>query len=374
MSGLYIHIPFCKKKCTYCDFHFSTTFESYRARMVEALCTEIHMRLNSGASERVKTLYFGGGTPSLLTAEEWSRIIDTCAQFFNIADLKEFTIEANPDDINASNLEVWKSSGATRLSIGVQSFRQEDLMWMNRAHTAEDSRKCIELAQKFGFENLTIDLMYGLPNQTVEIWEEQVHTIGKLGISHVSAYCLTVEERTALRKSVDSGILIIPDDELIEAQFNTLIETLAKYGIEQYEISNFAKPGHEAVHNSNYWLGEKYVGIGPSAHGFDGVSRYWNVSNNQQYIKTIEAGELPQTIEVLSPRDRFNELLLTGLRTKWGVSLKSLIRLMPLPDEFMNQLKNWSENGIILLENDRIRLGQSARLRADHYTATLFAV
>lgn len=372
MSGIYIHIPFCKKKCTYCDFHFSTTFEAYRDNMIAALVREIEIRLSRENDLEVKTIYFGGGTPSLLNKKDWEKLVSALSKFCDSKHLTEFTIEANPDDISAHNLKLWKNMGVNRLSIGVQSFRQQDLIWMNRAHSADESLKCIQLAQEYGFHNLTIDLMYGLPNQSLQDWEEQLHIAGKLGVPHISAYCLTVEERTALKKRVDSGALIVPEDDLVEAQFQALINILYGYGLEQYEISNFAIAGHEAVHNSNYWLGENYVAIGPSAHGFDGVKRYWNVSNNQKYIRALEENKLPETIEILSPKDRFNELILTGLRTKWGVKLDDLNRLVSMDKTYVDLLKSLTESGVIEQNNGTIRLSQIAKIKADYYAAMLF--
>lgn len=342
--------------------------------MISAICKEIEMRLSIEKENNLKTIYFGGGTPSLLNTDEWSQISNTLKEYCSFDDLIEFTIEANPDDITKENLTFWKNLGINRLSIGIQSFRQEDLVWMNRAHTATESLHCIELAQQFGFQNLTIDLMYGLPNQSLEVWEEQLHTVGNLGVSHVSAYCLTVEERTALKKKVDLGDLAIPNDELVEAQFQTLIEVLKSYGLEQYEISNFAKMGHEAVHNSNYWLGESYIGIGPSAHGFDGANRYWNIANNTAYITALKEGKLPQTLENLTRKDRFNELILTGLRTKWGFELSKLNGLIPIDEKYQKLLNSFISSGVLELDGDTIKLSQQARIKADYYAAELFRV
>ena len=340
--------------------------------MVDALCKEIEMRLGNETDLNIKTLYFGGGTPSLLLAEDWRKLLHALKTFIRIENLLEFTIEANPDDINEFSLSLWKSLGVNRLSVGVQSFRDEDLQWMNRAHSAVESLKCIQLAQEYGFHNLTIDLMYGLPNQSLQDWVEQLHIAGRLGVKHVSAYCLTVEERTALKKRVDTGALVVPEDDLIEAQFQALINILHGYGVEQYEISNFATPGHEALHNSNYWLGEKYVAIGPSAHGFDGVKRYWNIANNQKYIRALEENKLPETIEILSPKDRFNELILTGLRTKWGVKLNDLNRLVELDKSYKDRLNELMTSGVLEQINGNIRLSQSAKIKADYYAAMLF--
>lgn len=374
MSGIYIHIPFCKKKCSYCDFHFSTTFESYREKMIDAMCKEIEMRLGNEADLDIKTLYFGGGTPSLLQESDWNKLMQTLKSFITIEDLQEFTIEANPDDVNAAALALWKALGVNRLSIGVQSFRDEDLQWMNRAHNSKESLQCIELAQSFGFQNLTIDLMYGLPNQSLAIWSEQLHRACQLGVSHISAYCLTVEERTALKKSVDNGDLIIPDEDLVEEQFRALIDVLASYGLAQYEISNFAKSGAEAVHNSNYWLGKYYVGIGPSAHGFDGKNRYWNVANNRTYIRALEAGTLPETIEELTLKNRFNELILTGLRTHWGVEIVQLESLIPFDEKFCFQIQQLVDSEVLEIAEGKMRLTPQSRIKADYYTSLLFQV
>jgi oxygen-independent coproporphyrinogen-3 oxidase len=310
----------------------------------------------------------------LLHAVDWRILRHALKSFIRIEDLLEFTIESNPDDINESSLSLWKSLGVNRLSIGVQSFREEDLKWMNRAHNSKESLECIELAQRLGFHNLTIDLMYGLPNQSLQVWEEQLHIAGKLGVPHISAYCLTVEERTALKKRVDLGDLIIPDEELVEQQFHALIDILASYGLEQYEISNFAKPGFEAVHNSNYWLGAHYLAIGPSAHGFDGVNRYWNIANNKQYIQEIEAGKLPQTIEKLTVQNRYNELILTGLRTHWGVSIEQLQALVPFDKKYNVLLQNLSDSGVLELHEGKLRLLKDSRIKADYYASLLFRV
>lgn len=340
--------------------------------MVDSLCSEIDMRLKYYAINEVRTLYFGGGTPSLLQADDWLKLVETFQKYFIIEELKEFTIEANPDDINNENLNIWRQIGVNRLSIGVQSFRNEDLVWMNRAHVALDSLNCIELAQNQGFTNISIDLMYGLPNQNLENWIAQLYQAGRLKVPHVSAYCLTVEERTALKKRVDLGDLVIPDDELVEQQFNALVDVLASFGLEQYEISNFALKGCEAIHNSNYWLGASYLAIGPSAHGYDGTCRYWNISNNREYIKAISSGKLPQTTEHLSPKDQFNELILTGLRTKWGVDLNELEKIHAFSDSFVAQLNAYLVSGIVEHNGHKIRLMPSAKIKADYYASQLF--
>lgn len=340
--------------------------------MIDAICTEIELRLEEQKHGYIKTLYFGGGTPSLLHPNDWEKIIAQCSRYICVTELDEFTIEANPDDITIANLTLWKRLGVNRLSVGVQSFRQQDLEWMNRAHNANESLKSIKLAQQFGFSNLSIDLMYGLPNQSLEDWLEQLRMIEALDIPHVSAYCLTVEERTALKKHVSKGELVIPDDELIEEQFSNMQAILASFGLEQYEISNFAKSGKEAIHNSNYWRGVQYFGVGPSAHGFNGFKRYWNVANNRQYINSLIEKQLPQTEELLAPKDYFNELVMTGLRTKWGVDLNKLRGIIELDTAYYELIKELQDDGVLKVVDYKMILNPASRIKADYYASKLF--
>lgn len=340
--------------------------------MIDAICTEIELRLSDHKHFDLKTLYFGGGTPSLLHQDDWEKIIEQCSRFIRVSRLAEFTIEANPDDVTEANLKLWRRLGVNRLSIGVQSFRNQDLEWMNRAHDAEDSLRSINLARQFGFDNISIDLMYGLPNQSKEDWLEQLDIIAVLDIPHVSAYCLTLEERTTLKKRVSMGELVLPDDELIEEQFSSMQAKLASFGLEQYEISNFAKPGKEAIHNSNYWRGVNYIGIGPSAHGFDGFKRYWNVANNIKYINSLIEKQLPQEEELLAPKDHFNELVMTGLRTKWGVDLNKLKKIIELEDAYYERIKQFQEEGVLQVIDDRMILNHASRIKADYYASKLF--
>ncbi len=341
--------------------------------MIDVLCTEIRLRMtHKVAPKSIKTLYFGGGTPSLLHELEMKLILDALGEFIDLTDLEEFTVEANPDDIDAEHLKAWKALGVNRLSIGVQSFENTDLKWMNRAHNADESHNSIQLAQAFGFHNLTIDLMYGLPNQTLASWEKQLDLALALNVSHISSYCLTVEERTALKKFVDQGVLSIPDEDLIAQQFELMVLKLESNNFEHYEISNFAKKGAHALHNSNYWRGEHYLGIGPSAHGFDGSQRYWNISNNREYIKILGLGELPDTIEVLTPENKFNELIMTGLRTSWGVDFEALDRILKVDSDFVELLDSMKDKGEIEWLGRHFRLTKKAKLRADFYASTLF--
>lgn len=372
VAGIYLHIPFCKQQCTYCDFHFSTTFETYRKEMVEAICSEVKYRREYLENKPIETIYFGGGTPSILTKDELERLLDTVRSQFKVQEGVEITLEANPDDISVRSLEVWKELGINRLSIGLQSFKEEDLAWMNRAHTVDEAENCIELAQSKGFHNLTVDLMYGLPNLSMEDWTNHVQRVIDFGVPHISAYCLTVEERTVLDKWVKTGKIQPVSDDAQSDQFLVLLELLERNGFEQYEISNFSKPGFESVHNGNYWKGEWYLGVGPSAHSFNGTSRRWNVANNRKYIKALqEQLEFSET-EVLSLENQFNERILIGLRTAKGVNVKELSAMCEPTDEFVEKLKLFVENGWMVQNNSIISLTREGRLRADYIASELF--
>ena len=374
MAGIYVHIPFCKQKCSYCDFHFSTTFQKYRAEMIDAISQEISYRKSYLSNQVIETIYFGGGTPSLLTQEEFESILSTIYKNFEVAEKVEFTVEANPDDINEHNLKDWKEIGVNRLSIGLQSFREEDLRWMNRAHNSTEALNCVSLAQKAGFDNLSVDLIYGLPNLSTEDWMKNIQHVIDMNVPHVSAYCLTVEEKTSLHQMVKNNKIKPATEDEQSDQFNLLIETLAENGMEQYEISNFSKLGKHSIHNSNYWTGKHYLGIGPSAHSFNGTSRSWNISNNQQYIKKIANNEKWDEIEVLSKENQFNELLMVGLRTKFGVNTKKLKALLPFSTAFQNTLNAFIANKWIVEEGDTIRLTKEGKLKADFIASELFVL
>ena len=373
MAGIYIHIPFCKQKCTYCDFHFSTNFEDYRSAMIDAICTELSSRIpHFIGNQTLKTIYFGGGTPSILTSKEINIILATISTTTNTTQVEEITLEANPDDIDEERLLIWKNAGITRLSIGLQSFRQRDLEWMNRAHNDQEGEQAIRLAQKFGFNNITVDLMYGLPNLTIDEWREHINRLITMKVPHISAYCLTVEQNTALKHMVEKQAIALPDEDTQSQQFEVLIEEMEKNGYEQYEISNFSLPNKHAIHNSNYWKDQIYLGVGPSAHSYDHRYRYWNISNNRQYIKGITNGEQVQEKEELSPENRFNELLLTGLRTKWGVSLDDLSAIHAIDDNFLNRLHEFSHQGDLTFSDQRISLTKKGKLKADYIASSLF--
>ncbi|MCO6175071.1 radical SAM family heme chaperone HemW [Flavobacterium sp. NRK F10] len=335
MSGIYIHIPFCKQACHYCDFHFSTSLKK-KEEMVLALAKEIQMRKNEPGNEKVETIYFGGGTPSILSVAEIQFLIDTVYENFEVVENPEITLEANPDDLsfqsdggNVSSakhpIKDLKEIGINRLSIGIQSFFEEDLKLMNRAHNAEEAKKCLETATQY-FDNITIDLIYGIPGMTNERWLENIETALSFGIPHISSYALTVEPKTALDSFIKKGTIQAPKEEVANEHFHLLVNRLQEAGFIHYELSNFGKPNYFSKNNSAYWLGKKYIGIGPSAHSYDGRNRSWNLANNTLYIKSIQENKRPSEAETLSTIDRYNEYIMTGLRTIWGVSLERVER------------------------------------------------
>jgi len=371
MAGIYIHIPFCKQACTYCDFHFSTTFDKYRSVLIEAILLELEQRKEYLDSQIVETIYFGGGTPSLLTEDELRLILAKISSIYNVVDSPEITLEANPDDISKERLQEWKNLGVNRLSIGLQSFLQSDLDWMNRAHTAEESERAVKLAKEYGF-SLTVDLIYGLPNRTLEEWNANIDKLISLAPNHISAYCLTVENKTVLSSWVEKGKIDPASEDEQAEQFLLLLDVLERAGYQQYEISNFAKEGQYSKHNSNYWKGVSYLGVGPSAHSFDGESRRWNVANNRKYIDGIRTNKEYSESEILTPKDRFNESVMTGLRTTWGVSLDDLRWHHCTSNSFDQQLESFRKDGLLEIENNQITLTKKGRLQADYIASELF--
>ena len=319
MSGIYIHIPFCRQACHYCDFHFSTSMKK-KDEMVLALAKEIQMRKSEFKDEVVETIYFGGGTPSVLTTAEIQFLIDAVYENYAVAENPEITLEANPDDLSIERILEFSKSLINRLSIGIQSFFEDDLVMMNRAHNSIEAKKCLEEASNY-FDNISLDLIYGIPAMSNEKWRQNIETALSFGIPHISSYALTVEPKTALNKLIQTGKIAKPKDEVAEEHFQILVETLEKNGFIHYELSNFGKENYFSKNNSAYWLEKKYLGIGPSAHSYDGVSRSWNVSNNAIYLKSLAENKLPSETEILSKSDRYNEYIMTGLRTIWGVSL-----------------------------------------------------
>jgi oxygen-independent coproporphyrinogen-3 oxidase len=373
MAGIYIHIPFCKQRCTYCDFHFSTSFTGYKDKMINSLGAELALRTEYLENDTINTVYFGGGTPSLLDFEEFQVLFNAIKAHFTLSPEAEFCLEANPDDINADSLLAWKKLGFNRLSIGLQSFRESDLKWMNRAHNSKEALACVPLAKSHGFDAISIDLIYGLPNLDLETWREQIKIAVGLGVEHISAYCLTVEEKTVLAKKVESGAIIPSNENEQSDQFNLLVEELSLSGFERYEISNFCRDKKYSKHNTAYWKGTPYLGIGPSAHSFDGNNRAFNIANNSKYIKEITSGNLPLTHDILAPKDRFNELLMTGLRTKWGVSIEQLKAHLPLGPEFLQKTDEFIEKGWVIRNDEHLFLQGEGWLMADYIAAELFS-
>ena len=322
MAGIYIHIPFCKQACYYCDFHFSTSLKR-KAAMLMAIKRELELRKNELNKEQIETIYFGGGTPSLLAIDELQMLLDTIFKNYKVVVDAEITLEANPDDLSVEKIKELAKLPVNRLSIGIQSFFEDDLKFMNRAHTAEESKKCLTEATKY-FDNITIDLIYGVPNMSNEKWLANLKMVFDFNIPHISAYALTVEEKTVLHKLVEKGKVPPVDENLALEHYHILVAETEKRGFVNYEISNFGKLAYFSKHNTSYWFGEKYLGIGPSAHSFTGFERSWNVSNNTKYIKALLANELPSQKEQLTEINRFNEYIMTGLRTIWGVSFQKI--------------------------------------------------
>lgn len=373
MAGIYIHIPFCKKACTYCDFHF-TTSTKYLNEMVEAICKEIILKKNRLAQQQIGSIYFGGGTPSVLPTAALQQILATIEKHFSISSDAEITIETNPDDLTAPKIAELRKLPVNRFSIGTQSFFNEDLVWMNRAHNAQEATDCIKRSQDAGFENLTIDLIYGYPLLTNEKWKTNIQTAIALQVPHLSAYSLTVEPKTALAHAIEKGNQPDVNDEQSAEQFMMLIDTVTANGFEHYEISNYSLPGKYAVHNTNYWKGVPYLGIGPSAHGFDGHDRYINIANNAKYMESLFKGELPETIEQLSSTDKFNEYVMTSLRTMWGLNLEKVASDFGknYVDQIQKLMKNFVADGQLLNEGNVIKLSNKGKLFADGIAAALF--
>jgi oxygen-independent coproporphyrinogen-3 oxidase len=373
MAGIYVHVPFCKQACHYCDFHFSTSVKTKPA-VLQGMVEEMKLRADYLQGETVSTLYFGGGTPSILEALELQDLISKARDVFPFEKEIELTLEANPDDINREKLEAWRATGVNRLSIGIQSFDDKYLTWMNRAHNSKEALQCIEWAHELGFSNISIDLIYGLPDLKMEDWETELKKAIGLGIQHISAYCLTVEPDTALGHWVKSGKQKPMDEDAANRQFQRMVEVLDKAGIEQYEVSNFAKAGFESKHNTAYWLGLPYVGIGPSAHSFDKVSRAWNVSNNPSYAKKLAEGILPITIEVLSKEDKFNEYLMTSLRTKWGIDFNRILSEFDFDfkSHFASQIESLLQREHAALTEEGMKLTKKGLFFADGIASDFF--
>ncbi|MCT2407213.1 radical SAM family heme chaperone HemW [Chryseobacterium antibioticum] len=373
---IYIHIPFCKQKCSYCNFHFSTSL-NFKDEMISAMKTEIRLRKNELDNKSLKSLYFGGGTPSILSADEISSMIDEVLKYFSFDPDIEVTLEANPDDLDKNFLKQLSKSPVNRLSIGTQSFFNEDLKLMNRAHNASEAEGSIKRAQDFGFENLSIDLIYGSPTSNLEIWKENLNKTIALEVPHISSYALTVEPKTTLESWISTGKVASPKEEEQNEEFYYLSDFLKDNGFEHYEVSNFAKPGFYSKHNSAYWKYKEYLGIGPSAHSYNGFDvRSWNVANNQQYIKKLYTGILAKEEEILSQNDQFNEMIMIGLRTIWGVDMGSLNDKFSaqVHEHFQNEIRSKIEEGILVIENNHLKIPEKHWFMADGIASDLFIV
>jgi len=374
VSGIYIHIPFCKKACHYCNFHFSTNQNS-KSAFIKAVCNELVLRKSEYISEEIQSIYFGGGTPTVLEVSELDMILQVVYKHYKVSDTPEITLEANPDDLDLEKIKRLANTKINRLSIGIQSFHESDLSAMNRAHNADEAKKCLEIATAY-FDNITIDLMFGMPSMTVEQWRQNLQTAFAYGIKHLSCYALTVEPKTALEHFIRKGSHPPMDDELSAKHFEVLVEETSKQGLTHYETCSFGHSGYFSRHNISYWLGKTYMGVGPSAHSFDGVKRSWNVSNNSKYIKALEADELPFESEVLSVENRFNEYIMTGLRTIWGISLEKIETDFgtKIKEQLLQDSKKFITSNTLEIEDDHIKITHAGKFLSDGIASDLFLV
>ena len=372
MSGIYIHIPFCKQACFYCDFHFSTSLKK-KDDLISSLVKEIEIRKGELNNSIIETIYFGGGTPSVLSTKEIERVIDAVYKNHKVVEKPEITLEANPDDLSEEKIIELSKSPINRLSIGVQSFFEKDLKLMNRAHNSSEAEKCLQIAIQY-FNNISLDLIYGIPDCTNEEWRENIQTALSFGVPHISSYALTVEPKTPLENFIRKGIIKNIDDEKAQQQFVILTDELEKANFVHYETSNFGKEGFFSKNNSSYWLGKTYLGIGPSAHSFNGEQRSWNVRNNSKYIKAIQQNELPLERETLSKTDRYNEYIMTGLRTIWGVSLEKIKNDFGenFVEHLENQSKKYIEQELLYIEKGVLKTTKKGKFLSDGIASDLF--
>ena len=374
MAGIYIHIPFCKQACHYCNFHFSTSLR-HRDEMVTAICKEIDLQKDFLTNKNLTTIYFGGGTPSLLETSEINQILERLSKNYSWENNIEITLEANPDDITTEKISKLRAGGVNRLSIGIQSFIDSELLASNRAHNSDESLKAVQKCQDAGIDNLSIDIIYGMPGSTQDSWQYNIDKALELDVDHISSYALTVEPKTFLDHMVKKGGILLPKEMEVNKQYLQLIHSLTTAGYDHYEISNFAKPSKYAVHNTNYWMSVPYLGLGPSAHSYQPTFRQWNINNNAKYIKSISKGVIPSEREQTKYADQFNEYIMTRLRTMWGVDLNEL------NNRFSSELKNVHKNIAkyiksqdVLLEDNHYRLTPKGKLLADGIASDLFLI
>lgn len=373
MAGIYIHVPFCRKACYYCDFHFSTSLSSIQS-YTNAVCDELKLRQPYLHNKTIETIYLGGGTPSVLDVDQLSLIFDTIRTHFAVENSPEITIEVNPEDVNEQRLEQYLLMGINRLSMGIQTFNDVILKKLNRHHTVQQALNAVQVAHKTGFKNITIDLMYGLPEQTMEVWKQDVAKALDLPVVHISAYSLTIEPNTVFGRWVKKGRMRITDELLTANQLEYFYKMAESHGYIWYEISNFGKPGYFSRHNTHYWKNISYLGVGPSAHSYNGTSRQWNVANNAQYIKALQQHTVPCTVETLTDTMRVNEALLTGLRTMWGIDWSHISQNYGhvVPPNFYQKIKKFEQQKLLTYQNQQIILTHSGRFMADYITSELF--
>jgi oxygen-independent coproporphyrinogen-3 oxidase len=375
MAGIYLHIPFCRQACHYCDFHFSTNM-GIREELLQAMAKEIELQRHYLEGEPIQTIYFGGGTPSLLNGDELKNLLKPIYSLFEVSKDAEITLEANPDDLTPENLMAFNRVGVNRLSIGIQSFEDRVLNFLNRAHDARAAIECMKFARDAGFTNISVDLIYAIPGQEEKEWISNIQQAIAMTPEHLSAYSLTIEEKTAFGRWAAGGRLKTVNDDLSASQLDILINELERAGYEHYEVSNFCKPGYHSKHNSSYWQGQRYLGIGPSAHSYNLITRQFNVCNNHQYVRALQEDKIPFDHEVLSVQDHVNEYLLTTLRTQWGTHLQKLKQefhydILALHPEFISDLL---KNGLAVIDQDYLKLTRKGRFLADKISSDLFLV
>eukprot|EP01132_Coremiostelium_polycephalum_P000106 gene106-142_t len=373
MAGIYIHIPFCKQACHYCDFHFSTQLQ-LKQPMLAAIQHELFLQKDYLEGATIHSIYLGGGTPSLLTVEEVERLLHQVHLHYLCAEGLEITLEANPDDICLEKLQALRAIGVNRLSIGIQTFQDPLLTYLHRAHNAAKAMSSLEIALQAGFNNYNLDLIYALPGQSEEMLQADLDMTLQFRPTHISAYCLTIEKKTVFGRWMETGKLKAVEEDIVAAYFHLVVHTLTQHQYLHYEVSNFSLPHHQAQHNTNYWKRVPYVGVGPGAHSYNGTSRQHNVANNPQYIRQLQAGVIPSTLELLTPQDHINEYIMTSLRTHWGCDMKRLqstyaydLRSQHLP--YLDQLLNLQ---LAYIENEVLFLTTTGKLVADKIAADLF--
>jgi oxygen-independent coproporphyrinogen III oxidase len=373
MAGIYLHIPFCKQACHYCDFHFSTNLNNAQL-MVESMIRELSLQQSYLEKDEIETIYFGGGTPSILGEDLFKELYHAVQVNFTIKDQAEITVEANPDDLSNQKISFLKSVGVNRLSIGVQSLNDEVLRYLNRPHSSADAHRSVVAAREAGFDNISLDLIYAIPMQPDDVWFQNIMQAISLAPEHISSYSLTIEDKTAFGNWFKKGRLKPASEEATAHQLEMLVSSLADAGYQQYEVSNFCKPGFESKHNSSYWKRSKYLGIGPAAHSYNGISRQYNISNNLEYIKSLANGLIPCEKEILTRENQANEYLLTRLRTSWGVDLTYLKGYLnyDVLQQHNDYVKMLLENRMAVVENETLKLTQKGKLVADKIASDLF--